>query len=195
MSKLKIIREQQNLTQEELSEKSGISVRTIQRIEAGTKPKGHTLKTLSKTLEINDSDLLTENNSIEIDQKIDEINLINDEIPQENETINFSKIKLINLSSILFIIFPPINILAPLLLSYLYKQKNNITKQIISVQIIWTISAPIIFMLGIFLKLGRQFTLVLIIAIVLSNLYIILRNALEIDRNKKLHYKLNFNII
>ncbi|MBO6212058.1 helix-turn-helix domain-containing protein [Algoriella sp.] len=191
MSKLKIIREQQNLTQEELSEKSGISVRTIQRIEAGTKPKGHTLKTLSKTLEINDSDLLTENNSIEID----EINLINDEIPQENETINFSKIKLINLSSILFIIFPPLNILTPLLLSYLYKEKNNITKQIISVQIIWTISAPIIFMLGIFLKLGRQFTLVLIIAIVLSNLYIILRNALEIDRNKKLYYKLNFNII
>lgn len=192
MSKLKIIREQQNLTQEELSEKSGISVRTIQRIEAGTKPKGHTLKTLSKTLEINDSDLLTENNSIEID---DEINLINDEIPQENETINFSKIKLINLSSILFIIFPPLNILAPLLLSYLYKEKNNITKQIISVQIIWTISAPIIFMLGIFLKLGRQFTLVLIIAIVLSNLYIILRNALEIDRNKKFYYKLNFSII
>lgn len=191
MSKLKIIREQQNLTQEELSEKSGISVRTIQRIEAGTKPKGHTLKTLSKTLEINDSDLLTENNSIEID----EINLINDEIPQENETINFSKIKLINLSSILFIIFPPLNILAPLLLSYLYKEKNNITKQIISVQIIWTISAPIIFMLGIFLKLGRQFTLVLIIAIVLSNLYIILRNALEIDRNKKLYYRLNFSII
>ena len=148
MSKLKIIREQQNLTQEELSEKSGISVRTIQRIEAGTKPKGHTLKTLSKTLEINDSDLLTENNSIEID----EINLINDEIPQENETINFSKIKLINLSSILFIIFPPLNILTPLLLSYLYKEKNNITKQIISVQIIWTISAPIIFMLGIFLN-------------------------------------------
>lgn len=191
MSKLKIIREQQNLTQEELSEKSGISVRTIQRIEAGTKPKGHTLKTLSKTLEINDSDLLAENNSIEIE----EINLINDEIPQENETINFSEIKLINLSSILFIIFPPLNILAPLLLSYLYKEKNNITKQIISVQIIWTISAPIIFMLGIFLKLGRQFTLVLIIAIVLSNLYIILRNALEIDRNKKLHYNLNFNII
>jgi transcriptional regulator with XRE-family HTH domain len=31
MSKLKQIREQQNLTQEELAEKSGISVRTIQK--------------------------------------------------------------------------------------------------------------------------------------------------------------------
>jgi transcriptional regulator with XRE-family HTH domain len=48
MSKLKQIREQQNLTQEELAEKSGISVRTIQRIESGTEPKGHTLKHFPK---------------------------------------------------------------------------------------------------------------------------------------------------
>ncbi len=44
MSKLKKIREKLNLTQEELSEKSGISVRTIQRIESGNEPKGQTLK-------------------------------------------------------------------------------------------------------------------------------------------------------
>nr|MBC7611596.1 helix-turn-helix transcriptional regulator [Pseudopedobacter sp.] len=44
MSKLKRIREQQNLTQEELSEKSAVSVRTIQRIEAGKDPKGYTLR-------------------------------------------------------------------------------------------------------------------------------------------------------
>ena len=48
MSKLREIRERHNLTQEELSEKSGISVRTIQRIESGTEPKGHTLKILTK---------------------------------------------------------------------------------------------------------------------------------------------------
>jgi len=35
MSKLKRIREEQHLTQEELSANSGISVRTIQRIESG----------------------------------------------------------------------------------------------------------------------------------------------------------------
>ncbi|WP_374364877.1 helix-turn-helix domain-containing protein [Cloacibacterium sp.] len=58
MSKLKQIREQQNLTQEELAEKSGISVRTIQRIESGTEPKGHTLKALSKSLEISQNELL-----------------------------------------------------------------------------------------------------------------------------------------
>ncbi|MDF2831166.1 helix-turn-helix transcriptional regulator [Chryseobacterium indoltheticum] len=50
MSELKKIRETKNITQEELAEKSGISVRTIQRIEAGTIPKGYTLKLWQKVL-------------------------------------------------------------------------------------------------------------------------------------------------
>lgn len=58
MSKLKTLREQKNLTQEELSERSKISVRTIQRIESGTEPKGHTLRALAQTLEIEESLLL-----------------------------------------------------------------------------------------------------------------------------------------
>ena len=58
MSELKKIRERQNLTQEELAEKSGISVRTIQRIEAGTNPKGYTLKTLASSLDVSEKDLL-----------------------------------------------------------------------------------------------------------------------------------------
>ena len=58
MSKLKSFRELQNLTQEELSEKSGISVRTIQRIETGKDPKGYTLRVLAKALEIEENELL-----------------------------------------------------------------------------------------------------------------------------------------
>lgn len=54
MSELKKIREEMNLTQEELAEKSGISVRTIQRIESGTKPKGYTLKALAAALGISE---------------------------------------------------------------------------------------------------------------------------------------------
>jgi len=75
------------------------------------------------------------------------------------------------------------------------KVKNPITKQIISLQIMWTIVAPIVFMLGIFLKLGNKFTLVIMILLVLSNVYIVLRNAAEIDKNRKLYYSLNFNMI
>lgn len=191
MSKLKQFRERQNLTQEELSEKSGISVRTIQRIESGTEPKGHTLKTLSKTLEVSENELL--NYSVEnSNKKIEEISTEKTEI---ESSIDYQKIKLINLSSILFVVIPPLNILTPLILSYTLKQKNILTKQIVSLQILWTILSPIFFMLGIFMKLGRSFTIVLLFIIVLSNIYLILRNTAEIDRNKKLRYRLNFNII
>ncbi|UKB81017.1 helix-turn-helix domain-containing protein [Chryseobacterium sp. MEBOG07] len=192
MSKLKAIREQKNLTQEELSEKSRISVRTIQRIEAGTEPKGYTLKTLAQALEIEESVLLQDT-----PQEIPEADEV--EIKVEEEPIpipvNYSYIKIINLSSLLFTLLPPLNIFVPLLLMFTMKQRNSLVRQIISVQIIWTIMAPIVFMLGIFLKPGPKLTLVLMIIIILSNIFVILRNAAEIDRYKKLYYKLNFNMI
>lgn len=183
MSKLKTLREQQNLTQEELSEKSSISVRTIQRIEAGAEPKGHTLRLLAETLVIQKKELL--NKQFEAKNKED-----SNEIP-----LNYSLIKLVNLSSIPFIILPPLNILFPLILMFALKVKNPITKKLISLQIMWTILAPIVFMLGVFLKLGNKFTLVIMILLVLSNLYIILKNTREIDKRKKLHYSLKFSMI
>lgn len=75
------------------------------------------------------------------------------------------------------------------------KVKHPITKKLISLQIMWTILAPIVFMLGAFLKLGNKFTLIIMIVLVLSNLYMILKNAREIDQRKKLYYSLNFNMI
>lgn len=182
MSELKTIREQQNITQEELSDKSGVSVRTIQRIEAGTEPKGHTLKVLAKALNINEKELLT-------------TVLLKEKEETETDSINYATLKLINLSSLPFVIFPPLNVLIPLLLMFVLKQKNSITKQIISVQILWTILAPIFFMLIIFLKPGNKISLLTMIILVLSNVYIILKNTAQIDRKKELFYKLKFNII
>ena len=188
--KLKNIRESQNLTQEELSEKSGISVRTIQRIEAGQEPKGYTLRVLAQTLEISEKELQNTSSETEISQPI--VHQTNNE---KTEEIDFSKVKLINLSSLPFVVLPVLNIVVPVILMYVLKMKHPIIKQIISVQILWTIIAPVVFMIGIFLKLGRQFTLALIVVIILSNLFIIIRNAMEIDRSKKLYYRLNFSFL
>ncbi len=188
--KLKNIRESQNLTQEELSEKSGISVRTIQRIEAGQEPKGYTLRVLAQTLEISEKELQNTSTETEISQPI-----VHQPNNEKTEEIDFSKVKLINLSSLPFVVLPVLNIVVPVILMYVLKMKHPIIKQIISVQILWTIIAPIVFMIGIFLKLGRQFTLALIVVIILSNLFIIIRNAMEIDRSKKLYYHLNFSFL
>jgi len=189
MSKLKEIRELQNLTQEELAESSGISVRTIQRIEAGAIPKGYTLRKLSKTLGISEATL--QNIQITETEKQDITILEN----KQETTINYSLLKIINLSSIPFILFPPLNILVPILLMFTLKQKNILAKQIISIQILWTIAGPIIFMLWIFLKLRGNYTLAIMVIIVLLNLFIIIQNTFEIDKKQKLYYKLNFNII
>ncbi|MDM1555827.1 MULTISPECIES: helix-turn-helix domain-containing protein [Chryseobacterium] len=194
MSKLRAAREQKNLTQEELSEKSKISVRTIQRIEAGTEPKGHTLRALAKALEIEETSLQDRIIIPDTDDGIPQESI--PEVKEEPQSeINYSLIKIINLSSLLFTLLPPLNIFVPLLLMFTMKQRNSLVREIISVQMIWTVMAPIVFMLGIFLKLGRRFTLVLMIVIVISNIFIILRNAAEIDRNKKMYFRLKFNMI
>ena len=119
MSKLKIIREIQNLTQEELAEKAGISVRTIQRIETGKTPKGYTLKVLAKVLEIDQDELLFEKTKKENLEYVKEINKT-----QETVLVNFTKLKLMNLSSIPFIVIPPLNIIVPLFLMFKNETKK-----------------------------------------------------------------------
>lgn len=191
MSELKKIREKRNLTQEELAEKSGISVRTIQRIEAGTTPKGYTLKTLAESLDVSEKDLLaseTIKEEILIDEVID--------TTEENHSLfNSGLIKIINLSSLPFAWLPIANFLLPLLIMFFTKEKSPIVKQIISLQIFLAIISPIIFMLIALLKLGSVSVMITMIVLVLTNVYIILRNAYEIDKKQDLRYKLNFSII
>ena len=179
MSKLQEFRENLNLTQKELYEKSGVSVRTIQRIEAGTEPKGQTLKMLANTLGISEKELLNKNDS--------------------SQELNFTLLKIINLSSLLGTIFPPLNILFPLFIMIAKKQFNPLTKQILSVQIIMTILSFIIFMSSAFIKNwftnGNGFTMVVIVLLVLTNMFVIIRNTAALDKHKKLYIKLNFSFI
>ncbi|WP_343799553.1 helix-turn-helix domain-containing protein [Gaetbulibacter jejuensis] len=179
MSRLKKIREKLNITQEELAEKSGVSVRTIQRIEAGTEPKGYTLKSLAKALEIEENSLLLE----------------------QDETIesDLGVLKLINFSALPFTVIPPLNIIVPLIIMFVKKEFNAITKQLVTIQIVWTILAVIIFMAASFLKnwldLNSKSILVVMIFLLLSNLFIVIRNAFEIDKKGRLYFQLKFSII
>jgi transcriptional regulator with XRE-family HTH domain len=191
MSELKTIRENKNLTQEELAKLSGLSVRTIQRIEAGIKPKGYTLKTLARTLDISELELLEPRSEPDIFPEFVVENKIEEKVP----IINYSLIKMINLSSIPVCWFPVLNFLPPLIMMFLTKENSKITKQIISLQIFFAIICPVIFMMVIFLKLGKTSVLMTIIALTLANICIILINTFEIDRRKRLYYKLNFSLI
>lgn len=179
MAKLTFFREKLHLTQEELSEKSGISVRTIQRIEAGTIPKGFTLKTLAKALNVSENELL---DNQEIAGKVD-----------------IYWLKLINLSSLPFTFIPPANIILPLLLMTAKKQFSPLTRQIVSVQILWAILSAVIFMLsaimGKWVGLGSKFILIVMILLAATNIFVILRNSASLDKNQTLYFRLGFNLI
>ena len=179
MSKLKYNREKLNLTQEELAAKSGVSVRTIQRIESGIEPKGYTLKVLSKTLNVDHNELI---NTTGI-----------------QNSINYPLIKLINLSCLPVTIIPPLNIVLPLVIMFIKKEFNPTSKQIVSIQILWTILSFILFMAGSFVKnwfsLGSKFILIIMVLLVLTNIAIILLNAIAIDKDKELSVRLNFSFL
>lgn len=179
MSQLHRYREAANLTQEQLSAKSNISVRTIQRIEAGQELKGHTLTALARSLEISKEELL----GIE-------------KVKQED---NISLVKLINLSSIVVIFVPCASILLPLIIMFWKKEITSITKQIVSIQILWTLlfiaaivtSAILIKIFG----LSNQLILIPIFILLLTNAYIIIRNTIALDKSGELSIKLNFSML
>lgn len=180
MNNLLQIREQLKLTQEELAEKSGISVRTIQRIEAGQSPKGYTLKALIKALEVEEIDLVT----------VAPMEMENSEVLKWNKIINFSALPLL--------LIPPLNVLFPLVLMYLKKQNNHLNRQVISIQILATLVAIVLFIFVLiltdWLEIKSKFIELIPLAWVFANAVIIVRNAIEIGKGGKLHIWPNINI-
>lgn len=179
MSKLLALRQKLNLTQEEVFEKTGISVRTIQRIEAGTNPAGYTLKALAKGLSIREDELLDKEEKV---------------FPEDSKWL-----KLINLSSLLVMFIPPLNIAAPLLIMYLKKQFTPVTRRIVTIQIIWTLIGILLFLIPIILNdwfgIRSKYMMLIPIVWLLLNVIIILRNAAEIDKNKTLRLATGFSLI
>jgi len=88
------LRNRKGFSQEVLAEDSGLSLRTIQRIENGeTTPRGDTLQRIAKGLGVTSEEL--------IDWKLEK---------------NDSYLALLNISALSFIIFPLLGILIPLMM-------------------------------------------------------------------------------
>ena len=118
---IKTLRNRKGFSQEELSEKTGLSLRTIQRIENGeTEPRGDSLKRLALVFDV----------------PVDEIV---DWTVREDKGFLIS----LNLSALSFIFFPLLGILVPLIIWISKKDKiqniNAIAKSLLNFQITWTI--------------------------------------------------------
>lgn len=172
------LREEKNLTQTELAEKSGLSLRTIQRIEAGNVPKGFTLKTLANTFETEPENLLP-----------------------KKENLNLDRAKLINFSSLLGLIIPFGGVIFPLILTYKTDDPKNraFGKSIVSVQII--ISAVLVLsqIASPFVQKGLslRFPLFLgpLIFIICVKLMVVIFNGISLNNKNDLHKILKINFI
>jgi transcriptional regulator with XRE-family HTH domain len=119
--RVKVLRSRKGLSQEQLAEKSGLSLRTVQRIENDeTVPRGDTLTRLAVALQVSPEEL--------IDWQI---------LEDKNVLL------LLNLSQLSFLAFPLLGIILPLVIWVLKKDKvknvNETGKAILNFQITWTI--------------------------------------------------------
>ena len=178
-TKVQILREGKNLTQSELAEKSGLSLRTIQRIEAGSILKGFTLKTLANSLETAPQNLISDSE-------------IRDSI---------KRVKLINISVLTSLLIPFGNLIFPAILTYKSKDEKakEFGKEILSIQIIYTVILGILLIISPFIQkaFSIKIPLFLLILMIMKciNLYIILRNGASLNQKQELSIKLKTGII
>ncbi len=176
--KVKELRKRNGISQELLAENSGLSLRTIQRIENGeTQPTGDSIKKLSGALSVTPNEL------------------IDWQIIEDNNTL-----LLLNLSQLGFIAFPLLGILIPLIIWTSKKDKikdvNQVGKSILNFQITWTLLLFFI-AIGIFisaklkLPLNISFAGILIAIGVMYflNFIVVLFNTLRYHNGKLIKYK------
>jgi len=140
---LKEFRKIKHLSQQELSDRSGISVRTIQRIEKNlSKGSPYIIKSICKALQIEIDDIelssvLPENHETHSGNEVESI----DATTCENN--NYTRqLKLINTSSMLVLLFPLLNLLIPFILYWKTRKSANnkiVALKILSFQLLWTI--------------------------------------------------------
>ncbi|WP_306350091.1 helix-turn-helix domain-containing protein [Flavobacterium sp. '19STA2R22 D10 B1'] len=178
-NKVQVLREEKNMTQTELAEKSGLSLRTIQRIEAGNIPKGFTLKSIAQSLETKPENLIS---TLDENTKID-------------------RAKLINLSALLGLLIPFGNIVFPLILTYKTKDPINkeLGKSIVSIQILLTIILSVLMIISPFIQkaLSIKFPLFILflIALIGLKLFVIIKNGISLNQKGDLCIKLKTSFL
>ncbi len=175
--RLKELRNQRGLSQELLAEDSGLSLRTIQRIEnSETKPTGETLKRIANALNVNPDEL------------------IDWSIKEDHKFLIF-----MNLSALTFIFFPVLGILVPFMLWSSRKGKvkdlNEMGRALINFEITWTITLffiPLLLfifsLIGLISTLSLKLILTIVAIMYLVNFFLIIMNSIRISNRKSVVY-------
>lgn len=175
------------LSQELLSEKCGITLRTVQRIENDKSiPRPYTLKVIADTLNIKIADLEA---SFNTEQETTETTL--PELTANKDLL--AKINLINSSALLGIIFPFFNLIAPTIFWKL-NNKNPLVGEkgirIINFQILWTLFSIAVLVIaflyfkaiGVFLFRGISIEFLVYLFLLMVNAVFIIRNSIQLNK-------------
>ena len=183
---IKALRVQHGFTQQMLSEKSGLSLRTIQRLEKEKRPpKGHSLQALAESFEVSVPELK---------------NLFREDSQEKKSPKQI--LSLINLSGLCFFILPLANILVPL---FIWRKNKSISevdlagRKIINYQIIWTLCLFLSLSLAPFINKGLKLSVPLILIVlflgIAIQLFFIFRTALQIQKEEYDFLNLPFKLI
>jgi len=106
--RIKSLRKSKGLTQQQLADQTGLSLRTIQRVEKGTEEiSGYSLNQISKVLDIPLEQIIMQN--------VDQISIDN------NQT---GSVKILYISSLLFILFPLLGFIVPAIIGFTKENRN-----------------------------------------------------------------------
>lgn len=176
-NKVQLLREENRLTQKELAEKAGLSLRTIQRIEAGSIPKGFTLKALAESLNTTPENLI------------------------EKEDKNIERAKLINSSALFGLIIPFGGVIFPLILTYKTQEVYNkqLGRNIVALQIIISVTMSLFLIVSPFIQKGLSIKFPVFMIVLLTFLFLklitIIINGIALNKKRDLHTKLKFNFL
>lgn len=107
---IKSPRKLKRLTQQELADEAGVSLRTVQRIEKGTEEiNGFSLKQISKVLDIPLEELIMQN--------VDQVSIDNNQI---------GSIRNLYLSSLFFVFNPILGLLVPYIYGYCKRNRSKL---------------------------------------------------------------------
>ena len=170
--RVKELRIRKGFSQEELADKSGLSLRTIQRMENGdTYTRG---------------DTLTEKISNSVTGFADKII---DWQTQEDDNV----IKMLNLSQLGFVVFPLLGIIIPLAIWILQKDKiknvSSVGKSILNFQISWTICLSGVIIMSIFISMS------ILVLWYIFNFIIIIMNTMNYYKKKCVRYVPAFSFL
>ena len=195
---LKEHRISRQLSQQELAEKSGISIRTIQRIEKkNSAGSPYIIKSLCKALQVEVADIEFSTPEPEIIET--NLHTKPEHFDINNEQYRIKRIlKLVNFSSVSVLIFPLLSLIIPSLVYWKnrnYLRSNTAAQKIMSFQFIWTFSTMIVVFFipaisqlfyGMIEFSGFPLFVWLYLVCVFFNLFVIFSIAIKINKSEEI---------